>query len=153
MKAMLRSACVACLFVLSIGFAAAQTTSVGCSTVNFMSTAQTLRCEGGITIVAENGARYTLSDTDHDGRVDLVELSSKAMLRCPNGRAARRFASPRRKPLPRCEARSGRLMPRRTRRRSLSSTATSVLAGGLPPASSASCLDPAKASTSKRAAP
>lgn len=80
MKAMLRSACVACLFVLSIGFAAAQTTSVGCSTVNFMSTAQTLRCEGGITIVAENGARYTLSDTDHDGRVDLVELSSKAML-------------------------------------------------------------------------
>jgi hypothetical protein len=33
-----------------------------------------------VTIVAENGARFTLQDRDGNGRVDSVELSSKALL-------------------------------------------------------------------------
>jgi hypothetical protein len=40
---------------------------------------QTLRCETGITIVAEDGARYTLH-SGRDGRVDAVELNGKALL-------------------------------------------------------------------------
>jgi ferric-dicitrate binding protein FerR (iron transport regulator) len=60
--------------------AVAQTSDVKCQTVGTVSTAQTLRCEGGITITAENGAQYTLSDTNRDGRVDSVELGSQAIL-------------------------------------------------------------------------
>ena len=33
-----------------------------------------------VTIVAENGARFTLQDRDGNGRVDSIELSSKALL-------------------------------------------------------------------------
>ena len=33
-----------------------------------------------VTIVAENGARFTLQDRDGNGRVDSAELSSKALL-------------------------------------------------------------------------
>src|SRR6185295_19233696 len=31
-------------------------------------------CPGGLTIIEENGARFTLDDRDHDGNVDLVRL-------------------------------------------------------------------------------
>ena len=41
---------------------------------------QTLRCDNGITIVAENGARFELKDANRDGHIDSVELSSKALL-------------------------------------------------------------------------
>ena len=37
-------------------------------------------CPGGLTIVEENGARFTLDDRDHDGNVDLVRLWGKALL-------------------------------------------------------------------------
>ena len=37
-------------------------------------------CPGGLTIVEENGARFTLDDRDHDGKVDLVRLWGKALL-------------------------------------------------------------------------
>src|SRR5258705_13194223 len=68
------------LFLVT-GVATAQpAASMGCSPQNPTSTAQTLRCEGGVTIVAENGARFTLLDRDGNGRVDSVELSSKALL-------------------------------------------------------------------------
>jgi len=53
---------------------------MGCSPENSASGSQTLRCEDGVTIVAENGARFTLQDRDGNGRVDSVELSSKALL-------------------------------------------------------------------------
>ena len=33
---------------------------MGCSSGNVTSTVRTLRCEDGVTIVAENGARFTL---------------------------------------------------------------------------------------------
>jgi hypothetical protein len=68
----------ASLFLVT-GVATAQpAANMGCSLENRTSTAQTLRCEGGVTIVAENGARFTLLDRDGNGRVDSVELSSKA---------------------------------------------------------------------------
>jgi ferric-dicitrate binding protein FerR (iron transport regulator) len=79
-KTLIPLACAAFASVLSIEIAAAQTSSTGCSTVSQTTTAQTLHCEGGITIVAENGARYSLKDTHHDGRIDTVDLGSKALL-------------------------------------------------------------------------
>jgi hypothetical protein len=70
----------ASLFLVT-GVATAQpTASMGCSPENPTNAAQTLRCEGGVTIVAESGARFKLLDRDGNGRVDSVELSSKALL-------------------------------------------------------------------------
>jgi len=70
----------ASLFLVT-GVATAQpAANMGCSLENPTSTVQTLRCGGGVTIVAENGARFTLLDRDGNGRVDSVELSSKALL-------------------------------------------------------------------------
>jgi len=60
--------------------AAAQPANMGCATESPANAPQTLRCEGGVTIVAENGARFTLQDRDGNGRVDSAELSSKALL-------------------------------------------------------------------------
>lgn len=67
-----------CLFSSEMAFA--QAGDVKCQPANSTSTAQTLRCDGGITIIAENGAQYRLSDANHDGRVDSVELGSQALL-------------------------------------------------------------------------
>ena len=61
----------------SIEIAAAQSANPGCSSE--MGAAQTLHCGAGITIVAENGARYTLQG-GRQGRVDAVELGDKALL-------------------------------------------------------------------------
>ena len=80
MKALIRLACAMFASFLSIEIAAAQTSGTGCSTVSQTPAAQTLHCEGGITIVAENGARYSLKDRNHDGRIDQAELQSKAVL-------------------------------------------------------------------------
>lgn len=63
----------------SIDIAAAQPADQGCSSENSPGMTQTLRCDGGITIVAENGAHYTLH-RGRQGRVDAVELDSKALL-------------------------------------------------------------------------
>jgi ferric-dicitrate binding protein FerR (iron transport regulator) len=80
MSAIVRAACVALACLLfSIEMAAAQPANTGCSTETSANSSQTRRCEG-VTIVAENGARYTLQDRDGNGRVDSVELSSKALL-------------------------------------------------------------------------
>ena len=37
-------------------------------------------CRGGLTIIAENGARFALEDRDNDGNVDLVRLWRRALL-------------------------------------------------------------------------
>ena len=65
--------------IASIGMAAAQAPNP-CSIQSSTFAAQTLRCEGGVTIVVENGARYSLLDRGHKGRVNGVELNSKAVL-------------------------------------------------------------------------
>ena len=63
----------------SVDIAIAQQADQGCSSENSPGMTQTLHCDGGITIVAENGAHYTLH-RGRQGRVDAVELDSKALL-------------------------------------------------------------------------
>lgn len=76
-----RFGCTVLMGVLLLsGAAVAQQANVKCTSANPMNAAQTLQCEGGVTIVAENGAQYMIGDANHDGRVDAVELSSKALL-------------------------------------------------------------------------
>jgi hypothetical protein len=81
MSLVVRAACVvvACS-LFPIQMAAAQPANMGCVTESPANAAQTLHCEGGVTIVAENGARFTLQDRDGNGRVDSAELSSNALL-------------------------------------------------------------------------
>jgi hypothetical protein len=74
-----RAVCTAsaCLFLLPQS-AGAQAN--GCASVPSPSASLTLRCDNGITIVAENGAKFELKDRNRDGHVDSAELSSKALL-------------------------------------------------------------------------
>ncbi|WP_128932965.1 FecR domain-containing protein [Bradyrhizobium zhanjiangense] len=66
---------------LLIGFASAQpATNAGCTASPSVAGTQVWRCDNGITIVAENGARFELKDANRDGHIDSVELSSKALL-------------------------------------------------------------------------
>jgi len=68
------------LFLL-IGPATAQPfLNAGCTASPSAAGTQTWRCDNGITIVAENGARFELKDANRDGHIDSVELSSKALL-------------------------------------------------------------------------
>lgn len=64
----------------SIEIAAAQPANNICTSENSMGFTQTLHCAGGVTIVAENGARYTLQDRSGKGGVDAVELIGGALL-------------------------------------------------------------------------
>ena len=64
----------------SMDIAAAQPANMRCASDNSTIAAQTLHCEGGVTIVAEWGAQYTLRDRSGKGQVDAVELNSKALL-------------------------------------------------------------------------
>ena len=71
---------LAWLFQL-IGSANAQpAVNVGCTASPAAAGTQVWRCDNGITIVAENGARFELKDANRDGHIDSVELSSKALL-------------------------------------------------------------------------
>jgi hypothetical protein len=80
MKGLFKTAFVLLACTLgSIEIAAAQPANQGCSSENSVGATQTLHCEAGITIVAEDGARYTLH-SGRDGRVDAVELNGKALL-------------------------------------------------------------------------
>jgi hypothetical protein len=63
----------------SFDLAAAQPADQGCSSENSPGMTQTLHCDGGITIVAENGAHYTLH-RGRQGRMDAVELDGKALM-------------------------------------------------------------------------
>jgi ferric-dicitrate binding protein FerR (iron transport regulator) len=81
--------------LLPIATAAAQSATTGCTSENSTFTTQTIRCKGGVTIVVEEGARYTLRDRDGNGRVDSVELSGKALLlEVPKGRNEFRVVTP-----------------------------------------------------------
>jgi hypothetical protein len=63
----------------SIQSAAAQPANQGCSSENSPGNTQTLHCGAGVTIIAEDGARFTLR-SDRKGQVDAVELNGKAVL-------------------------------------------------------------------------
>jgi ferric-dicitrate binding protein FerR (iron transport regulator) len=88
MKATIRAICVALACALPpIATAAAQPATSGCSSESSSSTTFTIRCKGGVTIVVEDHARYTLRDRDGNGRVDSVELGDRALLlEVPRGR-------------------------------------------------------------------
>src|SRR5262245_24829649 len=58
--------------------ASAQQAATGCSSEQNPGAAQTLRCRGGLTIVAEDGAKFTLQSPG--GQADGVDLQSKALL-------------------------------------------------------------------------
>lgn len=70
--------------------ALAQQPNARCASVGSTPVAQTLECDGGVTIVAENGAQYTLRDSNRDGRIDTIELNSKALLLDVHGKSSRK---------------------------------------------------------------
>jgi ferric-dicitrate binding protein FerR (iron transport regulator) len=73
------------------GPAAAQSLPRGCSAPPTVAT-QTITCAGGVTVIAEDGAQFTLLDRDRNGEVDSVDLRSKALLlEVPKQRTGRRF--------------------------------------------------------------
>jgi ferric-dicitrate binding protein FerR (iron transport regulator) len=85
------SGCVVLMCALLLSDAAiAQQANVRCTSANPANVAQTLQCEGGVTIVAENGAQYVLGDANHDGRIDSVELNGKALLLDVQGKSGGR---------------------------------------------------------------
>nr|WP_244567989.1 FecR family protein [Bradyrhizobium erythrophlei] len=65
---------------LGAGVASAQPTAMGCTSGQLPNAAQILRCRGGVTIVAESGAIYTLQSRNRNGEVDAVDLKGKALL-------------------------------------------------------------------------
>jgi ferric-dicitrate binding protein FerR (iron transport regulator) len=71
---------LACSLVLMGSAAAQPAANAGCTSSASAAGTQTWRCDNGITIVAENGARFELKDANRDGHIDSVELSSKALL-------------------------------------------------------------------------
>jgi hypothetical protein len=91
MLARLTCAAIACA---SIGMtvAAAQPAPAGCSSSKPLNAPQILHCPGDLTIVAENGAKFTLQSLDKKGGVNSVDLQSKALLiDAPRQRGKRRF--------------------------------------------------------------
>jgi ferric-dicitrate binding protein FerR (iron transport regulator) len=71
---------LACPFLLMGSALAQPATNAGCTSSASAAGTQIWRCDNGITIVAENGARFELKDANRDGHIDSVELSSKALL-------------------------------------------------------------------------
>jgi ferric-dicitrate binding protein FerR (iron transport regulator) len=90
-NAQMACAVLVCSF-LGMEAASAQPATKGCSSERTATAAQTLRCGGGVTIVAEDGAQFTLQDRDRNGDVESVDLRSKALLlEVPKQSAGRRF--------------------------------------------------------------
>ena len=71
---------LACSFPLMGSALAQPVTNAGCTSSASAAGTQAWRCDNGITIVAENGARFELKDANRDGHIDSIELSSKALL-------------------------------------------------------------------------
>jgi hypothetical protein len=93
MKLLARLACAAFAFAfVGVTVAAAQPTPAGCSSNHPANAPQTLHCPGDLTIVAEDGAKFTLQSLDKKGSVDSANLQSKALLvDAPRQRGKRRF--------------------------------------------------------------
>src|SRR6267142_1104823 len=93
MRALARKTFTAVVFaILCIGAASAQQAATGCSSEQRPNAAQTLRCRGGLIIVAEDGAKFTVQSHDKSGDVDTVDLQSKALLiDAPKQKAKSRF--------------------------------------------------------------
>lgn len=86
------AASLAAIAPLSAQPASRQSIIDGCASERTANSAQTLHCDHGVTIVAEDGAQFQLKDRDRNGEVDAVDLHSKALLlEAPTQRAGRRF--------------------------------------------------------------
>ena len=80
MRGLFKTGFVPLAFLLgSIANAAAQGGNPGCSSESSIGNTQTLHCDAGITIIAEEGARFSLQK-DGNGRTEAVELGGKALL-------------------------------------------------------------------------
>ena len=80
-------------FLFSESVASAQSAGSGCSLKQVAGTSrQILRCQKGLTITVETGARFTLVDRDKDGNADQARLRRKALLlEAPKGKAGTGF--------------------------------------------------------------
>jgi ferric-dicitrate binding protein FerR (iron transport regulator) len=83
MNVKLRAGLVSAILFVAAGLmaqpAAPQSGAEGCK-VGQAGAQKIWNCPGGLTIVEEKGARFTLDDRDNDGFVDLVRLWGKALL-------------------------------------------------------------------------
>lgn len=80
------------LLLAGAGAASAQQPDLGCNRAPSANQTQTLRCGGGVTIITENGAQFTLLDRDGNGRVDALDLRSKAVfVEAPKKKSGRPF--------------------------------------------------------------
>ena len=80
-----RIACAAfiCAFLGVCAFvdaAPAQPATMGCSSEHLPNAAQAFHCRGGVTIVAETGAAFTLQSHNRNGDVDSANLQGGALL-------------------------------------------------------------------------
>ena len=81
MRALARMACMTMIFAFfAVDASFAQQAATGCESAQGPNAAQTLRCRGGLVIVAEQGAKYTLQSLDKRGEVTAVDLQGKAVL-------------------------------------------------------------------------
>lgn len=93
MRMLARLTCAALACILIGGTVAkAQPAPAGCSSNQPVNAPLTLHCPGDLTIVAEDGAKFTLQSLDRKGVVDSASLQSKAMLvDAPKQRGKRGF--------------------------------------------------------------
>ena len=93
MRALARTTYVAIICAcLGVDVASTQPATTGCSSEHLPNATQILRCRGGVTIVAENGATFALQSHNKNGDVDSVDLQSKALLvDAPRQRGKSRF--------------------------------------------------------------
>ncbi|PZV40053.1 FecR domain-containing protein [Mesorhizobium kowhaii] len=76
-----RSLMMAGLFAGVFWVDAALAQGAGCALAPVAGTSrQIVRCQEGLTIIVEGGARFTLVDRDRNGKVDAVRLRRKALL-------------------------------------------------------------------------
>jgi len=75
-----------------LGTASAQPADFGCTSAPSPAQTRTLTCQGGVTIIVENEAQFTLLDRDRNGRVDGISLLSKAVfVSAPKQKSGRQF--------------------------------------------------------------
>ena len=99
MRALARMTCVAiisaCLGICAcpgVDVASAQPAAMGCTSEQLPNSARALHCRGGVTIVAESDAAFTLQSHSRNGEVDSVDLQAGALLvDAPRQRGKSRF--------------------------------------------------------------
>lgn len=92
MRALIQATVIPAAVISWVHAASAQSANFGCTSAPSPAQTQTLTCNGGVTIIVESGARFTLLDRDRNGRVDGINLQSKAVfVSAPKQKSGRRF--------------------------------------------------------------